>query len=167
MVLLDNSGSMYDSLYTAKDACRHLMGEMLDLSLHRVGFITFETRVLLRCPLTQNRRDLLAAVDEVSTGCSTNMTGAFVKAGRQLLDVQKLRLVIIVTDGMPDDPHTASRGSERLKNQGIKIAAIGVGDIDHAYLSTLASTSQDYYQLSDMESLAATFQNIVQGLKRC
>ena len=166
MLLLDNSGSMWNSLDTAKDACRRLLGDMLDLSLHRAGFATFETNVVLRAHLTHDRNELLGAVDPVRSGSSTNMAEAFRVAGRELSGSQNMCLVIIVTDGVPDSKWDASREAETLKNNGIKIAAIGAGDIDHDYLSTLATTNKDYYQIGDMGALGATFKTIVQGLRR-
>ena len=164
-LLLDNSGSMYDSLNTAKEACRKLVSEMIDTSLHRVTFITFENIVRLCCPLTHNLNQLINAINAVTCGSTTNMTDAFSTAYQELQKKENTPLVIIVTDGVPDNTYTATEQADRLKNNGIKIAAIGAGSVDHKYLATLATSPGDYYPISDMSGLQAAFKNIVNGLR--
>ena len=164
-LLLDNSGSMYSSLDTAKDACRKLVSEMIDTSLHRVAFISFETNVRLCSSLTHNQNQLINAINSVSLGGSTNMTEAFSTAYRELLQKENTPLVIIVTDGAPDNTYTAMEQAERLKSNGIKIAAIGAGSVDHRYLSSLATSPEDYHPIDNMSGLQAAFKNIVNGLR--
>lgn len=164
-LLLDNSGSMYSSLDTAKDACRKLVSEMIDTSLHRVAFISFETNVRLCSSLTHNQNQLINAINSVSLGGSTNMTEAFATAYRELLRKENTPLVIIVTDGAPDNTYTAMEQATRLKSNGIKIVAIGAGSVDHRYLSSLATSPEDYHPIDNMSGLQAAFKNIVNGLR--
>ncbi|MBR1729674.1 MAG: Hsp70 family protein, partial [Selenomonadaceae bacterium] len=55
MLMLDNSGSMDSDMETAKGACRRLVNEIIDLNLHRLGLISFESKAELLCHLTQNK----------------------------------------------------------------------------------------------------------------
>lgn len=93
------------------------------------------------------------------------MTDAFSTAYQELQKKENTPLVIIVTDGAPDNTYTATEQADRLKNNGIKIAAIGAGSVDHKYLATLATSPGDYYPISDMSGLQAAFKNIVNGLR--
>ena len=164
-LLLDNSGSMWNSLDTAKAACRKLVSEMIDLTVHRVAFITFETYVVLHSRLTHELGRLTDAINSVRDGGGTNMAEAFEVAHEEMRRRESEPLVIIVTDGMPDSTYSATEKANRLKRDGIKIAAIGAGNVDHRYLSSLASSPQDYYQIQDMSGLAEAFKNIVNGLR--
>ena len=164
-LLLDNSGSMRDSLNTAKDACRKLVSDLIDTTVHRVAFISFESIALLHSHLTHNRQQLLNAIDSVIVGGSTNMTEAFNIAYREMSSREFEPLVIVVTDGMPDDQYSATNSANRLKQNGVKIAAIGAGSVNHGYLSSLASSPQDYYGIQSMDGLAEAFKNIVNGLR--
>ncbi|MBQ7199434.1 MAG: Hsp70 family protein [Selenomonadaceae bacterium] len=165
VLLLDNSGSMWNSLDTAKDACQKLISEMIDTSIHRVAFATFETNVHLHSHLTNNQQQLINAINSVEVGGSTNMTDAFEIAYQEISRRKAEPLVIIVTDGMPDNSSTTTNKAEQLKRDGVKISAIGAGKVDHQYLASLASSPQDYYQIIDMNGLADAFKNIVNGLR--
>lgn len=165
VLLLDNSGSMWNSLDTAKDACRSLVSDMIDTDIHRVAFVSFESRARFHSHLTHDLYQLINAINSVSVGGSTNMTEAFELAYQEMSHRKSEPLVIIVTDGEPDDPYSATDRANRLKNGGVKIAAIGAGNVNHSYLSSLASSSQDYYQIKDMSGLAEAFKNIVNGLR--
>ena len=166
VLLLDNSGSMHYSLETAKDACRKLVSDLIDLNLHRVAFITFETCVRLHSHFTHERYQLVNAINSISSGGGTNMSEAFSTARKEFQnqDSKALPLVIIVTDGEPDSRTSATREADNLKTAGIKISAIGAGDVDHVYLSSLASTPQDYYPIADMTGLAEAFKSIIKTI---
>ena len=164
-LLLDNSGSMYNSLDTAKGACRKLISDMIDTAVHRVAFASFESRARLHSHLTHDRQQLINAVNSVKLGGSTNMTEAFEIAYQEMSRREFKPLVIVVTDGEPDDPYSTTNRADRLKQNGIKIAAIGAGSVNHNYLSSLASSPQDYYQIKDMSGLAEAFKSIVNGLR--
>ncbi len=156
---------MYASLDTAKEACRRLVTDMIDVRVHRVAFITFESRVWLHCHLTHDREQLIQAIGSQGTGGSTNMDGALREAGEELEHHEAVPLVIIVTDGEPDSKDYTTIRANQLKERGIKIVTIGAGNVDHNYLASLASNQQDYYPIKDMNGLAAAFQSITNGLK--
>lgn len=167
VLLLDNSGSMHYSLETAKDACRKLVTDFIDLNLHRVAFVTFETYVRLHNHLTHDTNQLVNSINSINSGGGTNMSEAFSVAREELRNRESnaTPLVIVVTDGMPDSQITATQEADKIKSNGIKIAAIGAGDVDHGYLSSLASTAQDYYPINDMSGLSDAFKSIINGLR--
>lgn len=165
VLLLDNSGSMYNSLDTAKDACRRLVLEMIDMDLHRVAFITFESLVRRHNQLTHNKNDLISSIDSINVGCSTEMAGALRMASDELNNRQATPLVIIVTDGIPDSKSDATYQANLLKGNGVKIVAIGAGNVDHDYLTSLVSGEQDYYPIKDMSGLAGAFKSIINSLR--
>ena len=166
VLLLDNSGSMYGSLDIAKDACKKLITDMIDTSFNRIALITFESSVKMCCHLTHNEDDLIAAIAPVNTGFSTAMAEALYEAQQELEYAKNIPLIILVTDGMPDNKYNTSQNANRLKEQGVKIATIGAGNVDHNYLSSLATSPDDYYPIQDMNGLAGAFQSITNGLRQ-
>ena len=165
VLLLDNSGSMYDSLSTAKAACHKLVSEMIDTSIHRVAFVTFESVVHLHCNLTHDSSKLIASINSIGVGGSTNMSGALRAAYQELKNCKGAPLVILVTDGYPDNKSETTEIASRLKTDGVKITAIGAGSVDHGYLTSLTSSQKDYYPIKNMDELAAAFQSIANGLR--
>ena len=95
------------------------------------------------------------------------MSEAFSVARQELRNRESnaIPLVIVVTDGMPDSKITATQEADKIKSNGIKIAAIGAGDVDHGYLSSLALTEQDYYPINNMSGLADAFKSIINALR--
>ena len=158
---------MHYSLETAKDACRKLVTDFIDLNIHRAAFVTFETYVRLHCHLTHDAYELVGAINAINSGGGTNMSEAFSVARQELRNRESnaTPLVIVVTDGMPDSQTSATQEADKLKSSGIKIAAIGAGNVDHRYLSSLASTAQDYYPIDNMNGLADAFKSIINGLR--
>lgn len=165
VLLLDNSYSMLNSIDIAKDACRRLVTDMIDTAVHRIAFITFESSVQLLSHLTHDRNLLVDKINSVYVGSSTNMDGALNEAYRELENNKGKPLVILVTDGAPDSQTRTTASAYHLKGRGIKIAAIGAGDVDHNYLSSLASSREDYHAIKDMSGLASAFQTITNGLR--
>lgn len=97
-------------------------------------------------------------------GSSTNMTAAFEIAERFLNNSINKKLIIIVTDGYPDSTSSTSTIAQKLKAKGITIAAIGAGNVNDNYLSSLATAKNYYYHINDMGGLAAAFKSIAAGL---
>ncbi|MDY3739596.1 MAG: Hsp70 family protein [Selenomonadaceae bacterium] len=163
-LLLDASGSMYNSLSVAKDACHKLTTEMIDMSLHQVAFAAFESYVCNQCALTHSEEKINNCISSTMCGSSTNMTAAFEIAERFLNNSINKKLIIIVTDGYPDSTSSTSTIAQKLKAKGITIAAIGAGNVNDNYLSSLATAKNYYYHINDMGGLAAAFKSIAAGL---
>lgn len=166
VVLLDNSGSMDSSMETAKNACRKLISDMIDMELHRVAFYTFESSIVKLSGLTHDKQKLLTSISGVRAMRSTNMAGAIDAAYSELYNQPGVPLVILVTDGYPDSKDATSSAGKRLKNMGVQLACIGVGSgVDTAYLKGLASSRDDYYGIRSMSGLEGIFKTITSGLR--
>lgn len=51
------------------------------------------------------------------------------------------RAIVLVTDGVPDNKGRAFAAAKRARDSGIDIIAIGTGEADYEFLSTLTSRS--------------------------
>ena len=164
-LLIDESGSMAGRrMEEAKKACKHIVKDVVDLKLHRIGLISFDNHATPLCALTQNANELMRAIDQLSAGGLTNMTDAIQIAFEQLEPSTNKKAVIIVTDGDPDSKRSALRAAEEARGAGIDIAAIGVQDADSSYIRQLASASDLVFMVQDVEKLAEVFGKAVGNL---
>jgi len=158
MLLLDISGSMYDEpLREATQACEILFNDMIDFSVHRMGFITFETYTRRLVPLTQDKNRLKNALRNLSAGGGTNLADALRCADEDLAESSNIKIVIIVTDGQPFDEDFTLDYAERMKKSGIRIITIGAGDeVKESFIQRISSPN-DAYKIDNMSELPETF----------
>ena len=162
MLLLDTSGSMSysDALEDAKKACHILFTEMIDFGLHRMGFITFDSSVRRHSSLSNDVEKLDNILKYLEAGGATELLEALQKADEDLRDSSNKKVVIIVTDGRPYpcDPNEVLRYAKRMRDNGIRIVAIGAGsNISEDFVKEVA-TPGDAYKIDNMSKLQKTFE---------
>jgi molecular chaperone DnaK len=83
---------------------------------------------------------VVSLLEEFKADGSTDLTGAIELANEKLRARAGSRCVIVVvTDGEPDDRATALEAARQVKDLGIDIIAIGTDDADQDFLCQLAS----------------------------
>ena len=168
MLLLDTSGSMGNNVYhstgsaldEAKQACKILFTRMIDFSVHRMGFITFDSSVKRLSPLTNKADRLENLLDDLRAGGVTDLLSALQVAEENLRASSNRKVIIIVTDGYPYpcDPYEVLRCANNLKNNSIRIVTIGAGsDIGEDFIRDISSPG-DAYKIDDMSKLQETFE---------
>jgi uncharacterized protein YegL len=147
-VLVDYSGSMsdpgkIDAVNRAlADFISKLQSDATLMPVVKLGIIGFETSVqVMRQPSLLQPGE--SAPTFSATG-GTNMAGGLAEAYRLIGNSQTSReskpIVIVMSDGMPDDPHAALQAASQL--QGVAhFYALGVTGADVSYLQQLAGTS--------------------------
>ena len=141
-LLIDVSSSMTGQpLVEAQTAAREFL-DRCDFTTMEVGLISFSSLVALQAAATSNVRRLHAAIHRLEAEGSTNLTDALEMARGQLVDSDRKRYIVILTDGYPDAPESAVEQALAARGQGIEIVAIGTGDADRDYLRRLASSEQ-------------------------
>jgi len=141
-LLIDVSASMAGfPLVEAQTAAREFL-DRCDFTTMQVGLISFSTNVTLQAEATDNVRKVQAAIARLEPESSTNLSDAIDLACEHLLEPDRVRYMVILTDGYPDAPETAVESAQRAKADGIEVVAIGMGDADRDYLRRLASTEQ-------------------------
>lgn len=167
MLMLDTSWSMNgEPIRQAVAACNTLVDDMIDFSVHRMGFIAFNSFVRMRTSLTDQKSNLRQAIYNGSTtDGSTDMVRAFREA-KEILDKEsqgRKRVCILVTDGNPDNEYPTIELAEQLRKDGIRIVVIGAGNSDQKVIHAIASKGEDY-KISNMSKLAETFGEVVARL---
>ena len=163
---IDCSGSMSaGELDDAKGAASRFLDNIDQSS--QVGLVSFGGSIVkIERHLTQDFDRLRQAIAKLRTRGSTPMTEAIELArDKVLVNNQNVNVLILLTDGYPDDEDTTLIASELAKQQGIQIIAIGVGDgVDSDYLQQISSTPDDYYFVVESVQLESTFTTIASRL---
>lgn len=165
ILLLDNSGSMSGApLREAKKACYALIDKIIDLSVHRLGLITFESYSKLLYPIGNDKNVLHEKIKSIVDAGGTNMLPAFRDAEKALNGSPNSKVIIMVSDGDPFDPDETLSKARKLEKKGVKIIAIGVGNnINKNFLRDLAGSGL-YYTISNMNELESTFQTAIPAI---
>lgn len=162
MLLLDVSGSMCgNALSEAKKACNALLEEMIDFNIHRMGLVIFASTAHKLSGLSKDKIKLKSYVDNILAMGSTNMVSALQLAYSELSNSENEKIVIMVTDGVPDSISDTLNYVKKLKLSDIRIIAIGVGSgVNTNFLKQLADEN-DAYKLNNMSELRNTFKEVI------
>lgn len=109
------------------------------------GLVQFDSAAQLVCEPYKDTSVLAKELRRLQVGDTTHMAEAVNLAHRLLKDLSGNRVMVIVTDGMPNgpgDPESTLRAGESAKRNGIDIVAIGTDDADQGFLKRLASRSE-------------------------
>jgi Ca-activated chloride channel homolog len=154
--VIDTSGSMAreDRLETVKDALRllvHRLGRG-----DRVAIVTFgdDARVVLETTSVDREHDILAAIDSLQPGGSTNLE-AGLRMGYDLargsLTEDGIDRVVLASDGVANvgltDAEGILAGIRRDASAGIELVSVGVGmgNYNDALLEQLADHGDGFY----------------------
>lgn len=140
----------------------------------KIGIMSFSGSAQIDCPLTANK----AQLDTVLFGLRFRVPGGDTKLNSALVNAPQLfnqstierdktadmQIIIFMSDGDGTDNAAAITSAKTLKDQGVIIFAIGIGDIKDAPRKDLKNiASPDSYLEINYESLRKT----LQGLDLC
>ena len=136
-LLIDCSGSMKGSkLQEAKRAAINFV-QRQDISRHQVSLVSFESFPHPLLGLSKSATDFAIAIDKIIDGKSTRMDLGLAATADTLRGAIEQKVILMFTDGMPDDQNTTLSAAAIVKSGGIKIVAIATDDADVGYLSTV------------------------------
>lgn len=136
---VDRSGSMEgNKLSQAKRGAVDFAKEARKKG-YLTGLIAFDSYAAHLCSPQSNVAVLQKALKSIVANGSTNMTAAIELATEKLRGEKGKRVIILVTDGAPDNADTAMVAAHEAKKQGIDIITVGTEDADSVFLKKLAS----------------------------
>jgi|SRR5690606_2347657 len=160
MLVGDYSGSVdgqQEHIADAMDAFVSRFG--LSEMAVKIGIVTFNSSVTLHSGLTTNKAKLNAAIQNIREGIPSGTTGldaALYVAGEELLYGRKVpKLLVLITDGAPDNKTTAASVAKEIKVFGnITICGILVTNYtsDAEWLESICTDG--CYSQSSYEALA-------------
>ncbi len=149
-------------LRKAKEACQLMVSEMIDLNVHRIGLVEFESHASTLSYLTQDKQKLKDAIATLSCKGGTDIRdGLKITAEEVLKSKDKINkeLLILVTDGdSAEEP--AINQAKKMKLSGMRVVTIGVGHSVNERLLRNIATSDDYYQIDTIDKLQEIFHRI-------
>lgn len=175
---LDKSGSMEsgNKLSFVKQAVLAAV-ELLD-EHDRVALVTFDSDVQTRTALATMDSDQLhrlkEAIVSIETGSSTNLSGGWLEACRQLGEGAsangRISRAILLTDGRANVGITRGenlmRHARDLRDRGVSTSAIGVGaDFDEMLLAGMTEAGGGNFQyIAEASELESFFETELKGL---
>jgi len=136
---VDRSGSMEgDKLAQAKRGALDFAKEARRKG-YLTGLIAFDSYATRLCSPQKDISVLQKALEPVVVSGTTNMTHAIELAVEELRSKKGKRVLVIVTDGEPDNAGSCLAAGRRAKKEGIEIIAVGTDDADYGFLRKIAS----------------------------
>lgn len=163
VLLLDRSDSMsqQDAFVQATAAATRFIST-IDLTTSQIATIFFADQPTVAQSFTQDVTQLQAGFSGFVPGGGTNIGAALQEASNLLTTIQddSLPIVVLLTDGVTDDPEQAIQVGQTLKDEGVHLVTIALGDADTQFLLELASTPADSYQAPTPNQLSAIYTNL-------
>nr|MDE6834894.1 VWA domain-containing protein [Ruminococcus sp.] len=171
-LLIDCSGSMRgESLADAKNACRKLISDVVDMSVNEVGITTFANSAKSICDMTSDRKALIDSIDDMVAWGGTNMMYGIESSYKKLLTSQKPdKIVFLMTDGSPNGGDRSEIIAEKMRfENNVRLAVIFIGNPNSrgfaiaqnvARANTLAGETPLFYTSKSMSELGAIFKRV-------
>jgi Mg-chelatase subunit ChlD len=144
-LLVDCSASMEgDKLKHAKKGALNFAKDALGKG-YLTGLIRFDSSSKLICEPFKDVSNLEKRLVGLEIGDTTHMAKAINLAHELLKEMQGTRVMVVVTDGMPNgpgDPIASLDAGQNAKRNRIDIIAIGTDDADQEFLKRLASRAE-------------------------
>lgn len=141
-LVIDTSGSMAGGkLEQAKEGALDFAKDAFRKE-YAVGLISFDTTVKHVCESTYDIGLLEGRIREMHAAGTTNMAEAIRMAHDRLRRLAGTRVIVIATDGMPNNAQDALREGVRAKKDKIDIITIGTDDADLGFLKRLATRAE-------------------------
>lgn len=165
MFVIDTSGSMSgDRIVKAKQAMNDFMAD-IDFAHTRVAILDFAESCLWACPFTSKGNDVKNAISRLDIdghcGFGTSAT-PLTDHGNDFKLRDSVKVIIVLTDGEWCSTDQEIAAASSLKNAGIVIYAIGIGDANESFLGQIASNKGA--KKIDLSKLSSTFKEIASSI---
>lgn len=141
-IIIDSSGSMEDSLSDVLTAAELLINQLRDSD--RAEIIDFDTEVTTRRAFTRDRAAMRRSLAGITVGGGTALFDAVAVGFDHLRDREGMRSVLVLSDGEDENStaYTYEQLMPRLKNDGVRVFTIGLGDgVDRTTMTGIAEAS--------------------------
>ncbi|MEP7116014.1 MAG: VWA domain-containing protein [Acidobacteriota bacterium] len=176
VVMLDTSASMTEHLKLLNQASEQFLMRLLPVDRAQVG--AFNDKLQLSGTFTNNRDELIAALDDLQFGNSTRLWDGLAFSLDAFKGVDGRRVVLLFTDG--DDTASKVRFGDvqgRARDEEVMVYGIGLsveffngmrqvrGKPDRNLRRIADETGGGYFELLKTDQLAPTFTRVAQELR--
>ena len=176
VVMLDTSASMTANLKLLNRAAEQFLLRLLPVDKAQVG--AFNDKVQLSGTFTNDRDELIAALDELYFGNPTRLNDAIATSLDELLGIDGRRVILVFTDG-EDTASKVRFGSvlDRARDEEVMVYSIG---LESEYFNgqrvvrsrptrdlrkIAEETGGGYFELEGTAELSPTFTRVAQELR--
>lgn len=171
ILAVDLSGSMSGKpVQKAQVAMREFVNKM-DSDFTKVGLLAFADRTKMLVKPTNDYKQVIRGIDKIEVGdvgiCNraepfTDAYGEW-KYSRFDTNKDKIRYLVVLTDGVWDEPGYAIKQAKSCHKEGIEVIALGFGGADYSFLKQIASTDE-FALLTNLSELTGSFSKIAQAI---
>lgn len=171
LLAVDLSGSMSgDPVKKAQDAMIEFVNQM-DAGFAKVGVLSFADRTKMVIRPTGDFKRVIREIHSIKVGdvgiCNEAepFTDALsvLQGGWFDRNRDKIRYLVVLTDGVWDNPGYAIKQAKRCHAGGIEVMALGFGGADYSFLKQIAST-EGFASLTNLSELTGSFSRIAQTI---
>jgi uncharacterized protein YegL len=171
ILAIDLSGSMSGQpVAKAQDAMEKFVGQ-LEPEFTKIGLLAFADRTKMVVKPTNDFKKVIKGISSIEVGdvgiCNRAepFTVAFneMKTSKFDRDTEKIRYLVVLTDGVWDGPESAIREAKKCHKEGIEVMALGFGGADEKFLKKIASTDE-FASLTNLSELTGSFSKIAQAI---
>lgn len=176
VVMLDTSASMTNSLKLLNRAAEQFVLRLLPVDRAQVG--AFNDKIQLSGTFTNDRDDLVAALDELQFGNPTRLNDAVATSLDALQGVDGRRVILLFSDGEDTGSRVRFRTVlDRARDEEVMVYGIGLESeffngvrIERTRPSRdmrriAEETGGGYFELEETDALAPTFSRVAQELR--
>lgn len=164
-LVIDVSGSMEGAkLDQAMAACRGFVDEFEQAGMgDRVAVVTFGSDARVVARVGDEPAGVRRALASVACAGSTNMAAGLATGGEELHAQEGEHVVVLLTDGYPDNESAALAARTQLVERDVRIIARGVDGANEGFVRQLATGDGE---MLDLAGLTRGFRGIAQQLAR-
>lgn len=176
VLVIDQSGSMNGTpIEDAKNAAKSFVSHM-NMENDQASIVIYSNGSTLLIQLTDDRDAINDAIDSIPSdqGGTTNTGAGIYTAIAEITserhNVEIKGAVILLSDGVPDDPVSAEAAAQAARDQNIVIVTIGLTGIDNALDEEFlrnAAFSPEYYFFSPSSSGLEMIYKKIYGKLNC
>jgi len=163
----DVSGSMSQEIGDLQSAAKDFVDNLS--SPDEAAAVSFSDSASLDQELTTNYQAVKDAIDQYTSGGSTNMSAGISTAQNELINGTNAtagasKVMILLTDGSPDSTSAATAAATSAKDAGIRIftIALGAGAATSYLENNIASSPTDAFVAPDPADLDTVYAEIAQ-----
>jgi Ca-activated chloride channel family protein len=171
---VDTSGSMEGkAIEDARRACLAMVDELGEGD--RIAIVTYDTKADLLVPSTVldagTRASIRRSIEKMTARGTTNMGSGLQVALQQVQSYRTnegVNRIVLVGDGVPNDPSQLPALAQQAGQQGITITALGLGlDYDETLMGKIAELSGGkFHFVDDSAKVAEVLEREVVVMKR-
>lgn len=162
---MDGSGSIKRSNFNKEKQFVVSLIKNLDLNETRVSVMTFSTftNTLFYLNSFKNISNIENLVtnaeydaDGTNTGLALNLADTEIMQEYRGMRNENLgipRIIMVITDGESNDKTLTFNNSQIIKNRGINIISVGIGNLNPKELNDIASSKSDVYKVEDFDKI--------------